>query len=100
MKTNIQIIDDLLRKSELSLFRAKQRNNVSQTEIDNLMDKVRCFKYCKELISKNVETNLYDAEEIHFPCTVHILKNSASGEISIGWWEGKPEERGIKYVED
>ena len=30
---------------------------------------------------------IYDIEEIHENCTVQILKNSVTGEISIGWWE-------------
>lgn len=34
-----------------------------------------------------IETNLYDEEEIHKNCTVQILKNSITGETSIGWWE-------------
>lgn len=37
-----------------------------------------------------VETILYDIEEIHHNCTVHILRNSVTGEQSIGWW---PEEQ-------
>ena len=31
---------------------------------------------------------LYDEEEIIENCTVHILRNSITGEYSIGWWEG------------
>ena len=33
------------------------------------------------------ETNLYDEEEIHENCTVQILRNSVTGETSIGWWK-------------
>lgn len=33
------------------------------------------------------ETNLYDEEEIHENATVQILRNSVTGETSIGWWE-------------
>ena len=36
---------------------------------------------------KIVESNIYNQEEIHKNCTVQILKNSATGETSIGWWE-------------
>lgn len=35
------------------------------------------------------ETNIYDSEEIHENCTVQILKNSVTGETSIGWWENE-----------
>ena len=37
-----------------------------------------------------VETNIYDEEEIHHNCVVQVLRNSVTGEISVGWWpEGK-----------
>lgn len=35
----------------------------------------------------HLETNMFDEVEIHENCTVQILKNSVTGEISIGWWE-------------
>ena len=39
-------------------------------------------------------TNLdeFDVEEIHENCTVQILRNSRTGEVSIGWWEGTIED--------
>lgn len=33
-----------------------------------------------------IETNIFDIEEIYPNCTVQILKNSVTGEKSIGWW--------------
>lgn len=30
--------------------------------------------------------SLFDREEIIHNCTVQILTNSVTGEISIGWW--------------
>ena len=33
-----------------------------------------------------VETNIYDQVEEYPDCTVQILRNSITGEISIGWW--------------
>ena len=38
-----------------------------------------------------VETCFYDKEEIFENCTVQVLTNTATGEVSIGWW--KNEER-------
>ena len=35
------------------------------------------------------ETNIYDQEEIHNNATVQILRNSITGEESIGWWENE-----------
>lgn len=39
-----------------------------------------------------ITTNIYDTEEIHHGCTVQILRNSVTGEVSVGWWEEKEEE--------
>ena len=39
-----------------------------------------------------VETNIYDTEEIHHGCIVQILRNSVTGEVSVGWWKEKEEE--------
>jgi hypothetical protein len=39
-----------------------------------------------------VETNIYDTEEIHNGCTVQILRNSVTGDVSVGWWEEKEEK--------
>lgn len=40
-----------------------------------------------------VETNIYDQEEIHHNCTVQVLTNSVTGEVSVGWWEEKEDGR-------
>lgn len=34
-----------------------------------------------------IQTNIFDKEEIFPNCTVQILTNTITGEISIGWWE-------------
>ena len=39
-----------------------------------------------------VETNIYDQEEIHHGCAVQILRNSVTGDVSIGWWKEKEGE--------
>ena len=35
---------------------------------------------------------IYDEEEIIEGCTVQILRNSVTGEVSIGWWRGGIED--------
>lgn len=35
------------------------------------------------------ETNIYDQEEIHENCTVQLLRNSITGEVSVGWWDNE-----------
>lgn len=39
------------------------------------------------------ETNVYDEVEEHKNCTVQILRNSLTGEESVGWWENEEEEK-------
>ena len=34
-----------------------------------------------------VETNIYDKEEIYPDCTVQVLTNTATGDVSVGWWK-------------
>lgn len=34
---------------------------------------------------KKIETNFYDKEEIYENCTVQVLTNTKTGEVSIGW---------------
>jgi uncharacterized coiled-coil DUF342 family protein len=33
-----------------------------------------------------VESNIFDKEKIIENCTVQILENSLTGEVSVGWW--------------
>ena len=47
-----------------------------QLEILDLLDKYK----------ENDEISFYDEEEIVENCTVQILSNSKTGDISIGWW--------------
>ena len=34
-----------------------------------------------------IETNIFDKEEIYPNCTVQILTNTVTGEVSVGWWK-------------
>ena len=36
-----------------------------------------------------VEPNIYDKEDIYPNCTVQILTNTETGEMSVGWWENE-----------
>ena len=55
----------------------------------------RFFRFCGLLRREPcqwqtpTETNIYDQEEIHENCTVQILRNSVTGEESVGWWENE-----------
>ena len=36
---------------------------------------------------KPIETAIFDVEETYENCTVQVLKNSVTGEVSVGWWQ-------------
>lgn len=40
-----------------------------------------------------ITTNIYDTEEIRHGCTVQVLRNSETGDMSVGWWKEKEEEK-------
>ena len=42
------------------------------------------------------ETGLFDLEEIYPNCTVQVLKNTDTGETSIGWWPNDRPPKGVK----
>lgn len=33
-----------------------------------------------------IETNIFDEVELYTNCSVQILRNSVTGEESVGWW--------------
>lgn len=35
----------------------------------------------------SVECNFYDKEETFENCTVQVLTNTVTGEVSVGWWK-------------
>lgn len=43
----------------------------------------------KAALPAKVKINFFDEEELHSNCTVQILKNSVTGETSVGWWENE-----------
>ena len=34
-----------------------------------------------------VEVNFYDKEETYPNCTVQVLTNTVTGDVSVGWWK-------------
>lgn len=43
----------------------------------------------KETTIVNVETNFFDQVETYPNCTVQVLTNSVTGEVSVGWWKNE-----------
>ena len=55
--------------------------------LEDLLQKLKAAD--EAVVSEVVETNIYDIEEIHENCTVQVLRNSLTGEVSVGWWENE-----------
>lgn len=47
------------------------------------------FQHICKYYKSHIQTNLYDEREVHENCTVEILKNSITGETSVGWYENE-----------
>lgn len=41
-----------------------------------------------------ISVNIYDKEETYPNCTVQVLTNTATGEVSVGWWKNGGKEDG------
>ena len=37
-------------------------------------------------LEQQTEINIFDQEETYHNCTVQVLTNSATGQVSVGWW--------------
>ena len=42
--------------------------------------------------TNDIDIPIYDQEEIYTGCTVQVLTNSVTGDVSIGWWQEETEE--------
>lgn len=38
---------------------------------------------------ERVDSVLYEEVETHENCTVQVLRNLATGELSVGWWKNE-----------
>lgn len=45
---------------------------------------------------KVTDCALYDEVEVHHNCTVQVLRNSLTGEISVGWWRNDAPPEGLE----
>ena len=57
--------------------------------IDDVLTDIEDFPAALVVPSEKqeIETALFDQEEVHTDCTVIIWRNSVTGEESIGWYE-------------
>ena len=72
-------------KQLMELYNLRQRVQEQRKQIKDLQKKI------SELEKPRIESiSIYDREEIHHNCTVQVLHNTITGQVSIGWYpEGK-----------
>ena len=56
--------------------------DIDQLKPSDVADKCRF----RQLGINEVETNIFDKETVETDCTVQILENTTTGEVSVGWW--------------
>lgn len=59
--------------------------NYGASSAPHYLDALKMRKEDEEKVM--IQTNIFDEVEVHENCTVQILRNSVTGETSIGWWE-------------
>ena len=58
----------------------------SADDCDFFKDRSRFIELPCNKMNATVESNIYDKEEIYYDCTVQVLRNSITGETSVGWF--------------
>ena len=53
---------------------------------EHFKDRSRFIELPCNKINATVESNIYDEEEVYYDCTVQVLRNSITGETSVGWF--------------
>lgn len=53
---------------------------------EHFKDRSRFVELPCNKINAIVESNIYDEEEVYYDCTVQVLRNSITGETSVGWF--------------
>ena len=54
-----------------------------------LVDECGCYAACPDgrFTVAEIEGGIFDHEEIYPDCTVQVLTNTATGDVSVGWWK-------------
>ena len=73
-----------------ALYRVwKKADGQKDWDEDCIRDCRNCWRTKQKTDVVAVETNIYDKEEIFPDCTVQVLTNTATGEVSVGWWKNE-----------
>lgn len=89
-KAILDIMESWMRTVKRSMYAGLMKATI----LDTLGHVVEDIKAMKNINPEQVrvECNIYDQEHIYRDCTVQILENTRTGEISVGWWKNDRED--------
>ena len=69
-----------------------RRRNGKLIELKRIEDTIKSLVADEEIKAENqtnysIDINLFDKEEIIENCTVQVLTNTVTGDVSVGWWK-------------
>lgn len=82
---------DYNKRSPMNIDEVTQRSVAAAAAIRSLLSDLR-WAEIRLAGYKVKETNIFDSEETIPNCTVQILRNSVTGEVSVGWYRNLEED--------
>ena len=86
-----ELIKKLSRYSELCI--AKHLDPDFAEAVVDIIEILKNLCFMQKLIDNpdmiEIDTCIYDKEEIFENCTVQVLTNTVTGETSVGWWRNE-----------
>lgn len=59
----------------------------------DFMEGSECDQFNQQVLSRPIITHMdvsfFDKQEIHPNCTVQVLTNTVTGDVSVGWWNNE-----------
>ena len=89
-KAILDILENWMRTVKRSMYAGLMKATILDT-IGHVIDDIKAMKNINPE-QVRVECNIYDQEHIYRDCTVQILENTKTGEVSVGWWQNHREK--------
>lgn len=83
---------DMLRNYEYMAETHMRKGLLKATVLQTLREIIGDVERMNVFEQVQVETNMFDKEEIYQNCTVQVLTNTVTGEVSVGWWKNDKED--------
>ena len=92
-KRDRDAIADEVADVEIMLAQLKMIFDIDRKVFDHKEQKVKRLynRLSEPMKAETVDASIFDKETVYENCTVQILRNTITGEQSIGWWPNKAE---------